>query len=104
MVIWNTTDIPELVEFEWYHWVYYRDATTSFTLPEEEIGKYLGTSDNIGSKMIMWILKQNGEIVSRTTLRTLTVMNLLARQKIKRETSLPRLSTKRLVPPCMTLA
>ena len=60
------------MELGWYQWVYYRYDTTSFYLPEEEIGKYLGTSDNIGSKMSMWILKQNGEIVSRTTLRTLT--------------------------------
>ena len=28
----NTTDISELVEFGWYHWVYYRDNITSFTL------------------------------------------------------------------------
>ena len=72
MVTGNTADISELVEFGWYQWIYYRDATTSFTLPEEELIKYLGPSENVGSKMIMWILKQNGKIVYRTTLRTLT--------------------------------
>ena len=72
MVTGNTADMPELVEFGWYQWIYYRDATTFFILPEEELGKYLGPSENVGSKMSMWILKQNGKIVSRTTLRTLT--------------------------------
>ena len=66
----NPADISESVEFVCYRCIYYRDATKSFTLPEEESGKYLGPSKNVGSMMIMWILKQNGEIVSRTTLRT----------------------------------
>ena len=35
MVTGNTADISELVEFGQYQWVYYRDATTSFPLPEE---------------------------------------------------------------------
>ena len=30
----NTADISELVEFGWYQWVYYRDATTYFPLTE----------------------------------------------------------------------
>ena len=39
VVTGNTADTSELVEFGWYQWIYYRDATTSFTLPEEELGK-----------------------------------------------------------------
>ena len=35
VVTGNTSDISELVEFGWYQWLYYRDATTSFPLPEE---------------------------------------------------------------------
>ena len=64
------------MEFGWYEWIYYRDATGSFPLPEEELGRYLGPSENVGSKMSMWILKGNGEIVSRTTLRTLSESEL----------------------------
>ena len=55
------------------------DGTSGYTtvMPQnlflylEKLGKYLGTSKNFGSNMSMWILKQNGEIVSRTALRTL---------------------------------
>ena len=57
VVTGNTVDILELVEFGWYQWIYYRDTTASIPLPEEELGKYLGPSNNVGSKMIMWILK-----------------------------------------------
>ena len=35
VVVGNTEDISELVEFGWYQWLYYRYATTSFPLPEE---------------------------------------------------------------------
>ena len=31
----NTADIPELVGFGWFQWIYYRDTTTSFPLSEE---------------------------------------------------------------------
>ena len=34
VVTGNNVDISELVEFGWYQWIYYRDATTSFPLPE----------------------------------------------------------------------
>ena len=60
VVTGNTAYISEILEFGWYHWMYYRGATTSFTLPGEQLGKYLGPSGNIGSKMSMWILKLNG--------------------------------------------
>ena len=53
MVTGNTADISELVEFGWYEWIYYRDATGSFPLPKEELGRCLGPSENVGSRMSM---------------------------------------------------
>ena len=86
VVTGNTADISKSVEFGWYQWVYYRDATTSFPLHEEELGKYLGLSNHVGSKMRMWILKQNSEIVSRTTSCTLTDSELASEtEKTKRD-------------------
>ena len=57
VVTGNTEDISELVEFRQYQWIYYRYDTTSFPLPEEELGKHLGPYENVGYKMSMWILK-----------------------------------------------
>ena len=51
VVTGNTAYISELVEFGWYQWVYYCNSTTSSPLPKEELGKYLGPSENVGSKM-----------------------------------------------------
>ena len=81
VVTGNTEDISELVKFGWYQWIYYRDDTTYFPLPEEELGIYLWPSANVGSKMITWILKQNGKIVSRKTLRTLTDYEIASETK-----------------------
>ena len=86
VVTGNTADISELVEFGWYQWAYYRDATTFFPLPEEELGRYLGPSENVGSKMSMWILKGNGEDVSWTTLCSLNDSDRASEtEKAKRE-------------------
>ena len=43
----NNADISELVKFGWYQRIYYCDATTSFTLSEEELVKYLGPSEKL---------------------------------------------------------
>ena len=98
VVTGNTADISELVEFIWYPWIYHLDATTSFPLPEEELGKHLGPSKDVGSKMSMWILKHPGQHCALPL-----ILNLLVIHKRQRETSLPRISTKILVPPCTTL-
>ena len=86
------------MEFGWYQWIYYRDATTAFPLPEEELGKYLGPSENVGSKMSMWILKYNGEIVSRTKLRTLADYELAIEPEKKKRDIFTKAVKKKLVP------
>ena len=72
MITGSIGDISELAEFQWYEWIYFRDTTESFLLPEETLGRYIGPSYNVDSKMSMWILKDNRQVVSRTTLRSLT--------------------------------
>ena len=91
------------MESGWYQWIYYHDATTSFPLPEEELGKYPGPYENIGSKMSMWILKQNGEIVSRTTFRTLTDSGLASETERKKRDIFTKTVKKSLIPPCTIL-
>ena len=103
MVTGNTVDISYLVEFGWYQWIYYRDATTSFTLPEEKLRKYLGPSDNVGSKMSIWILKNNGEVVSSTILRTLNDYELSSDTENTKIDIFTKAVNNNLVPPCMTL-
>ena len=98
MVTGNTAYISELVYFGCYQWVYYLDAKTYFPLPEEEVVKYLGPSNNVVSKMSMWILKQNGEILSRTILRTIADTELASETEKKNRDVSTKAFNKKLGP------
>ena len=68
----STPDISRLVEHEWYDWVKFRDIVPSFPDTNEVLGRWLGPSADIGSEMCYHILKPNGRVVQRTTVRALT--------------------------------
>jgi hypothetical protein len=65
-------DISALSTFGFYEFVYFRDHTQQFSLATEVLGRYLGPSLYTGNAMCCWILKGNGRIVSRRTIRPLT--------------------------------
>ena len=62
-------DISNL-QFGWYEWVYYRDDDP-YPLPHEYLGRCLGPAKNEGNEMTQWILKKNGLVVPRRTVRRL---------------------------------
>ena len=64
----QTADISSLVEFGWYDWCYFYDTSQTFPDDKEKLGRYLGEAPDIGSAMAARILKQNGEVVVRSTL------------------------------------
>ena len=68
----NTADISVVCQFGWYDWVMYRDTTPSY--PDESIvlGRYLGPALDVGSALTAKILRLNGQVVYRSTLRHLT--------------------------------
>ena len=68
----TTFDISNLAEFGWYDWIKYRDTTVSWPLDDYALGRWLGPAPTIGNEMAMYILKDNGEVIIRTTLRHLT--------------------------------
>ena len=68
----ETSDISQFCEFEWYEWVYFRDAAVSFPEDKLVLGRYLGPSIDIGPALTAKILKQNGQVVHRSTYRGLT--------------------------------
>jgi hypothetical protein len=68
----STTDISEIAEFEFYQWIYFRDVNASYPEDEEVLSRYLGpAAPDIGPAMCMNILKKNGKLVERSTLRAL---------------------------------
>ena len=64
-------DISNLAMFSFYDWVYFKDNTEAFPMCDEILGRYLGPTEDVGSEMTSWILKSNGKVVPRRTLRPL---------------------------------
>ena len=72
MVSGETADISPFALFKWYEWVLFRD--TSVTYPDDTmvLGRDLGPAIDIGPAMTRKVLKQNGQVVYRSTVRSLT--------------------------------
>eukprot|EP00804_Cyclotella_cryptica_P003089 CCRYP_006074-RA/>CCRYP_006074-RA protein AED:0.29 eAED:0.04 QI:0/0/0/0.75/0.33/0.5/4/0/1079 len=68
----ETSDISQFCEFEWYEWVKFRDSAVQFPEDSLVLGRYLGPSIDVGPALTAKILKQNGEVVHRSTYRGLT--------------------------------
>jgi hypothetical protein len=68
----STSDVSRLVEHEWHDWVKFRDTVPSFPNTNEALDRWIGPSADIGSEMCYHILKANGKVVQRTTVRALT--------------------------------
>ena len=65
-------DISALPDFSWYEVVYYMDQKQPFPYAQEMLGRYLGPSTGVGNEYCSWILRSNGKIVARRTVRPLT--------------------------------
>ena len=78
-------DISNLCRFDWYEWGYFMDQKAGFPLQREILGRVLGPSKGVGNEMSQWILKSNGKIVSRRTVRPLNAEELVKdEEKAKR--------------------
>lgn len=66
-------DISALCQYDWYDWCYYRENKENFPFNREVLGRVLGPSSGEGNEMAQWVLKANGNVVPRRTLRPLTV-------------------------------
>ena len=67
----STADISHICEFAWYDWVMFRDNIPTFPDDRLILGRYLGPAIDIGSALTAKILKSNGQVVYRSTLRHL---------------------------------
>ncbi len=68
----ETADISPFCEFGWWEWVKFRDNAVAYPDDKLILGKYLGPSIDVGPAMTARIMKANGEILDRSTLRRLT--------------------------------
>ena len=66
----DTNDISEWTDFEFYDLVWYWDAPYMENNPK--IGRWLGVAHRVGSALCYWILKENGQLLSRSTVQHMT--------------------------------
>jgi hypothetical protein len=71
----ETPDISEYVDFDFYDWVWYWDTPDKDNSPK--IGRWLGPSHRIGAAMCYYILVQNGEVVSRSSVLHMTIVEMM---------------------------
>ena len=62
-VLHYTPDISEYVTFSWYQWAYYWDEIAS----EKRLCRWLGVAHEIGQAMCYYILKNNAQVLARST-------------------------------------
>ena len=77
-------DISNLCQYGWYEWCYFRDQTAAFPNNKEVLGRVLGPARGAGNEMAQQILKVNGRVFPRRSLRPLKVDELHSPVEIKK--------------------
>ena len=68
----ETADISPLAQFKWYECVLFRNTSVMYPDAAMVLGRHLGPAIDIGPAMRRKILKSNGKVVYRSTVRALT--------------------------------
>jgi hypothetical protein len=68
----ETVDISTIAEYDWYEWVKFRDTAAKFPVSKIQLERDLGAAIDIGTAMTRKILKQNGTVMYRSSVRSLT--------------------------------
>ena len=71
-----SVDISDICEFEFYEWVMFNDSQATFHETKFHVGRWLGPSVDVGSALTYKILKIDGQVVPRSTIRHLTLDKL----------------------------
>jgi hypothetical protein len=65
-------DISTIAEYAWYEWVKFRDTAAKFHVSKIQFRRYLGAAIDIGPAVTRKILKKNGMVMYRSSVRYLT--------------------------------
>jgi hypothetical protein len=68
----ETVDISTIAEYAWYEWVKLRDTAAKFPVSKIQLGRNLVAAFDIGPAMTHKVLKQNGSVMYRSSVRSLT--------------------------------
>jgi hypothetical protein len=79
----KTVDISTISEYSWYEWVKFRDTAAKLLVSKIQLGRDLGAAIDIGPAMMRKILKQNGSVMYRSSVRPLTQDEIQSPAEIK---------------------
>jgi hypothetical protein len=68
----ETVDISTKAEYAWYEWVKFRDTAAKLPVSKIQLGRDLGAAVDIGPAVTRKIMKKNGIVMYRSSLRPLT--------------------------------
>ena len=68
-----SADISDICEFEFYEWFMFNDSKATFPETKFHVVRWLGPAVDVGSNLTYKILKSNGQVVPRSTIRHLTL-------------------------------
>ena len=71
MIFGNTPDISEYVEFEFYDYCWYWDTPQSYPHEKKSLGRWLGVAHRVGQSMVFYIINNNGQVITRSTVSPL---------------------------------
>ena len=86
MVKGEAADISAIAQFGWFDWVFFCNTPLSFPENPMVLGRYLGPSTSVGPAMCSKLLKANGQVLPRSTVRALTpdeLSNPIVQQQMK---------------------
>jgi hypothetical protein len=68
----ETVDVSTISEYAWYEWVKFMDTAAKFPVSNIQLVRDLGADIDIGPAMTRNILKKNGMVMYRSSVRSLT--------------------------------
>ena len=66
----ETVDIPEWLDFSFWDRIWFHDDPEGYTGPT--LGQWLGVSHRVGSALCYFVIKENGQVQSGTTVQHVT--------------------------------
>jgi hypothetical protein len=76
-------DNSTIAEYAWYEWVKFRDAAAKFHVSKIQLVRDLGDAIDIGPAMTRKILKKNGMVMYRSSVRPLTLDEIKSPTELK---------------------
>ena len=92
----ETADISPFAEFRWYEPIKYRDSSIAFPEDKMRFGRDLGPAIDIGPAMTRKILNKKGNVIYRSTVRSLTEDEKMDPDEIEERKAFNKMISKKL--------